>query len=280
MFRPFEDPTDGEISSETCPTPQVPLTALVVTLNEERHLRECLHSLACCNQLLVIDLGSSDGSIGIALESGAELIHRKRAPIVEQVRKDNVVYVRNDWIIFLDPDEIFPTAAIPKILSAIATTPNLAMIKFPWQFYFKGNPLRCTIWGRNNMKAAVVHKNRVSFSSSVHRGLSILSGYSALTFPKDNRYVIKHYWIDSYKDLFEKHLRYLKHEGHSRFHHGERFSFHGLIREPLSALKYNLFQYDGLRGGFTGMFLSLFYTTYVFLSLCSLWRYEKHHHPS
>lgn len=253
----------------------MPFTAFVVTFNEKRHLRECLHSLACCNQRIVIDLGSSDGSIEIALESGAEILRRKRVPIVEQVRKENIACARNDWIIFLDPDEIFPAAAIPDLLSTIAATPSLGMIKLPWQFYFKGKPLHCTIWGRNNVKPAVVHKERIAFSDAVHRGLSILPGYSASAFPRDDRYVIKHYWVDSCEDLFEKHLRYLKHEGRARFCHGERFSLYRLIREPLSALKYNLFRYHGLRGGFLGVFLSTFYASYVFLSLCSLWKYER-----
>ena len=266
------------LSSETCPLSQVPFTAFVVTFNERRHLRECLHSLAGCNQVVVIDLGSSDGSIDIALESGAEVIHRKRVPIVEQVRKESISYASNDWIIFLDPDEIFPAAAMPDLLSAIAATPRLGIIKLPWQFFFKGKPLRCTIWGRDNVKPVVVHKERVSFSSAVHRGLFLLPGYNALTFPRENHYVIRHYWIDSYKDLLEKHLRYLKREGLARFRHGERFSFHRLIKEPLSALKYNLFHYDGLRGGAIGVFLSVFYASYVFLSLCSLWKQEKHYH--
>jgi len=272
----FEDRGPAVLSSETCPASQMPFTAFVVTFNERRHLRECLNSLIGCNQLVVIDLGSSDGSLDIALESGAEVIYHRRAPIVEQVRKETVAYARNDWVIFLDPDEIFPAAAIPDLLSTIAATPSLGMIKLPWQFYFKGKPLHCTIWGRDNVKSAVVHKERVSFLGAVHRGLSILPGYSVFEYPREYRYFIRHYWVDSYKDLFEKHLRYLKEEGRARLFQGERFSFHKLIREPLSALKYNLFNYQGLRGGVLGVFLSFFYASYIFLSLCSLWKYQRH----
>jgi len=279
MASPFKTLHNAAPNSDTSHVLRVPITAFVVTFNENRHLRECLDSIACCDQRIVVDLGSTDGSLEIAAALGAEIINRKRVPIVEQVRKEGILYARNDWIIFLDPDEVYPTASIPALLSMIEANPSLGMVKLPWQFFFKGKALSCTIWGRDNVKPAVVHKERVSFSGAIHRGLSILPDYSVLTFPRENRYIIKHYWIDSYKDLFEKHLRYLKHEGHSRFHHGERFSFHGLIREPLSALKYNLFHYDGLRGGFLGMFLSFFYATYVFLSLCSLWKYEKHYHP-
>jgi glycosyltransferase involved in cell wall biosynthesis len=254
---------------------RVPFTAFVVTFNERRHLRECLRSLAGCSQIVVIDLGSYDGSIEIAIESGAEVIHRKRAPIVEQVRKESISYARNDWIIFLDPDEIFPIAAMPDLFSAITATPSLAMINLPWQFYFKGKPLRCTIWGREKQKSVLIHKERVSFSGAVHRGISILPTYSALAFPREARYSIRHYWVDSYKELFEKHLRYLNHEGFSRFYHGERFSFLKLIKDPLSSLKYNLFHYHGLRGGILGLFLSVFYALYIFLSLCALWKYER-----
>jgi glycosyltransferase involved in cell wall biosynthesis len=254
---------------------KVPFTALVVTLNERRHLRECLHSLAGCSQIVVIDLGSSDGSIDIALESGAEVIHHKRVPIVEQVRKDSIAYARNDWIIFLDPDEIFPTAAMQDILSAITATPRLGMISLPWQFYFKGKPLHCTIWGRENQKPVLIHKERIAFSGAVHRGISILPSYISLAFPREDRYVIRHYWVESYTELFEKHLRYIRQEGFARFCHGQRFSLFKLIKDPLSALKNNLCHYHGLRGGILGVFLSVFYAFYIFLSLCSLWKYER-----
>ena len=125
------------LSSETPAVTQVPFTAFVVTFNERRHLHECLDSVASCDQRIVVDLGSTDGSLKIAARSGAEIIHRKRVPIVEQVRKEAILYARNDWIIFLDPDEVFPTASIPDLLSNIEAIPTLAMVKFPWQFYFK-----------------------------------------------------------------------------------------------------------------------------------------------
>jgi len=42
------------------------MTGVVVTINENRRLEQCLESLRFCSQLVVIDLGSTDDSVRIA----------------------------------------------------------------------------------------------------------------------------------------------------------------------------------------------------------------------
>ena len=86
----------------------IKFTGIVVTYNEENHLKECLTSLMFCDQLIVVDLGSTDRSIEISKQCGAEIKHEKLVPIVEQIKERVVGFSRNDWIIFIDPDEVFP----------------------------------------------------------------------------------------------------------------------------------------------------------------------------
>ncbi|MEY4233206.1 MAG: hypothetical protein RL635_173, partial [Chloroflexota bacterium] len=47
------------------------LTAIVLTLNEQAHLPECLASLAFADALLVFDSFSSDRTVEIAIAAGA-----------------------------------------------------------------------------------------------------------------------------------------------------------------------------------------------------------------
>jgi len=50
------------------------LAAIVLTLNEERHIQECLASLAWADHLVVFDCFSTDGTVGLAQQAGAEVI--------------------------------------------------------------------------------------------------------------------------------------------------------------------------------------------------------------
>jgi glycosyltransferase involved in cell wall biosynthesis len=262
-------------TSSRCMDSLPQFTGIVVTYNEARRLRECLRSLAFCEQLVVIDLGSTDSSIDIAKECGARVVPHARVQVVEQVWGEAMTYARNDWVVLLDPDEILPADIANEFRAAISKDPLLGMIRVPRQFYFKGTPLHCTVWGINHPKHVVFHKHRNSFCKNVHKGVRLLDGYTVAVLSGLPNWYIEHYWADSYWQLFEKHWRYVKREGESRFQQGERFSWRRWAKETRVALQHNLIDLNGLRGGFVGIFLSFFYAWYVSMSLLSLRRYQK-----
>lgn len=254
---------------------QVQFTGIVVNYNEGHYLHNCLNSLMFCEQLILVDLGSTDTSIEIAKQYNAEIVYHKRVPIVEQVRDKAISYADNDWIVLVDPDEVFPGHVADYLRSIIVKDPNLGSINFPWQFYFKKRPLYFTVWGMNRTKKAMLHKKRNRFSPNVHRGIQLLEGYNTVELPWSADYTIKHYWIDSYHQLIEKHWRYIKREGESRYRTGERFSWSKFKSETINILKRNLFDYNGISGGHLGIFLSGFYSLYIAMSLLSLRRYQN-----
>lgn len=254
----------------------IEFTGIVVTYNEQRHLLECLRSLAFCEQLLVIDLGSTDSSIDIAEECGAEIIYHERVPIVEQIRNHAKTHAKNDWIVFLDPDEVLPIGIQNEIRSVIARDPNLGAIKIPMRYYFMGKRLDCTRWGIEHRIVRVCNKGRIKFSSSIFNGSEVLEGYHSVVLENQSpNSFIKHYWVDSYQEMFAKHWRYLKHEGVARYNAGQRFSWRFTLRNTCSALKQNIIDYQGYRCGFIGFFLSFFYSWFIFMSNFSVRRYQR-----
>jgi glycosyltransferase involved in cell wall biosynthesis len=253
------------------------ISGLVVTYNEEKHLRECLSSLSFCDELLVMDLGSTDGSVAIAEELGATVIHHEWVPIVEQVRGELVRMARHDWVVFLDPDEVFPVTAIDKIREHIAADDTLGRIQVPWQFYFAGKPLTSTQWGiGDRTKGNVFHRDRVNITEFVHKGIRSKDSFKEIVLPRTSLDdCITHYWVDSYADLYKKHRRYLKQEGRSRYWKGERFTWRRWAKKTLQELKNNLFALNGLRDGLRGIVLSVWRTCYVCLGMLDLCRYQK-----
>ncbi len=253
----------------------VKFSAVVVTYNEERHLCECLKSLNFCDQIVVADLGSTDASVEIAEECGADVIHHAWVPIVEQVLPEIITYAKNDWVVFLDPDEVLSPGIEDEVRIRIIQEPLLGVVNVPWQFYFRGKPLQITVWGREQAKGFFRHKMRNKLYARVHSGMEIKNGYCKTMIPNESGHYCKHYWADTYRQLLEKHWRYIKKEGEARYSLGERFSWRIAIYRSRRALLNNLFDYGGLKGGFTGIFLSIFYTWYVFMSQLSLRNYQK-----
>ena len=75
---------------------EIQFTGIVVTYNEDKYLNECLKYLSFCEQLIVMDLGSTDHSVEIAKTYGAIIVQHERVPIVEQVRTKALEY-SNDY---------------------------------------------------------------------------------------------------------------------------------------------------------------------------------------
>jgi hypothetical protein len=114
------------------------------------------------------------------------------------------------------------------------------------------------------------NRKRVIVKPLVHAGLQIIDGFLTEDIDSVGQYVVKHYWIDGWAQLIEKHRRYIVQEGPTRLARGESFGWLKLSVEVISALRTSLFRRSGWRGGWRGISLSFFYAWYVAMSVLSL----------
>ncbi len=254
------------------------ITGLVVCYNEGKYLKRCLESIKFCDELLVIDLGSTDNSVKVAKNNGAIVLHHNLVPAQEYVRSFAYNHSKHDWILQLDPDEKMDPILIPQIFKILKNDNNYGIIELPWQFYFKNKPLKYTVWGgENKYKAALVNKKRIIPVEYVHRKNKLIQGFTEIRIKRKGNNCIHHYWMNSYKTFFKKHWRYIKKEGEIKYSFGERFSVKALFIRPIQALKNNLLNLGGLKGDTTEVLLSFFYSLYIFLSYVSLGIYQIFH---
>lgn len=85
------------------------VTAIVLTLNEEKNIGECLKSVAgFCSRVVVLDSGSTDRTQEIALEYGADVIEHPFTYYAAQYNwgVDNA-NITTAWTLRLDADERF-----------------------------------------------------------------------------------------------------------------------------------------------------------------------------
>ena len=81
-----------------------PLSACIITLNEAQTIEACLESLAFCDEILVVDSGSTDGTRERAAAKGARVIEHAFAGY--RTQKDFAVRAaRHDWVLCVDADE-------------------------------------------------------------------------------------------------------------------------------------------------------------------------------
>jgi glycosyltransferase involved in cell wall biosynthesis len=256
-----------------------PISAVVVTYNEEKYLDKALSQLDFCEEVVVIDLGSHDKSVEIAKQYGAKIVEHQQVPIVEIIHSKLELFVKNKWVLIQDPDEVISDelkTEIKELFSnKLKSSLDIGAVYAPWQFYFKGKRLKGTIWGGRNKRILLVHLDRFSFSSDVHRGRKLNPGYQAYSIPWDENKIIRHYWSDSWRQLFSKHKRYIKREGKARFNNGEKTGLKIILKTPFKAFKHSFWNKKAYSDGITGFLLSLFWAWYSLSSEISLYKYQK-----
>ena len=106
------------------------ISVCIVCRNERDRLEPCLASACWADEIVVLDLDSTDGSPDLAREYGARVLSREPVPIVEMVRNEIAAAASHDWILVLDPDERV-TPGLARYLRERAGDPNVDAIVIP-----------------------------------------------------------------------------------------------------------------------------------------------------
>jgi glycosyltransferase involved in cell wall biosynthesis len=88
------------------PPGSVPVSVVVLTLNEEPNIRRCLASVAWADQVVVVDSGSTDRTVSLAEEAGVEVVDQPWLGFSAQREFAlRLPLLRHDWVYFPDADE-------------------------------------------------------------------------------------------------------------------------------------------------------------------------------
>ena len=106
------------------------VTAIILTFNEELHIKRCLKSLRkITNDIIVIDSYSSDKTVKIAKKYKAKVFQNK---FINQAKQMNWAlkntYLKNRWILRLDADEILASNFNSNIMETIENNKNISGI--------------------------------------------------------------------------------------------------------------------------------------------------------
>lgn len=231
--------------------------------NEAHLLGRCLDAIAFCDEVIVVDLESTDGTISVAEEHGARVVAHPLVPIAEAARVDIAPQARHDWILVVDPDEIVPAALAHEVAELLPRIPeDVAAVDAPRQYYFAGRPLRGTVWGGPNTRRLLVRRSAVTLTPMIWGGMTIHEGYRVLDLPFTSETAIEHRWADGYRQLAQRHRRYLRLEPVDRAAAGEVTGYRAVAAMPWRAFAHSYVAKRGYLDGVPGLALSLFWAVF------------------
>jgi glycosyltransferase involved in cell wall biosynthesis len=116
------------------------VSTLIITLNEEINLSNCLASLSWCEDIVVLDSYSSDRTEQVARDAGVRFFQRVFDDYASQRNYGlNQIDYRHPWVLMVDADEVVPQALANEINSVVKSSDeNIALYFMRRKDFFLG----------------------------------------------------------------------------------------------------------------------------------------------
>ncbi len=179
---------------------------MVLCLNEAINLSRALASLAWCDELLVVDSGSTDGSQRVAKQAGAA-VHEHRQPgrfLITEQRNWALTQggLLSDWVLFLDADEEISRPCRQAIQRAIEQPDGCDGFELTPRYWFLGRWLKRT-QGYPNWHPRLLRRGQLNFEGGVWESFAPGRAVGRITIPYE------HYaFSKGIEDWLERHVRY------------------------------------------------------------------------
>src|ERR1700684_3900987 len=113
------------------------ITACLIVQNEQRRLPAALASVAFCDEIVIVDGGSTDRTIELARGAGAKVIEN-RGPGFAAQRNVALDAAGGDWVLELDADERVSPRLRTSIEGLLEAAPDVGMAMLPLRHRFLG----------------------------------------------------------------------------------------------------------------------------------------------
>jgi glycosyltransferase involved in cell wall biosynthesis len=123
-----------------------PLTAILITYNEERDLPQTLASLqGVADEIVVVDSGSTDRTCELARQGGAHVVFRAFSGFDEQ-KNFAAEQASHDWVFSLDADEIVSPELRASLLAWKQSVPACVAYQVGRRTNYLGKWIRHSGW--------------------------------------------------------------------------------------------------------------------------------------
>jgi glycosyltransferase involved in cell wall biosynthesis len=250
------------------------VSAVIITYNEESIIKKTLSKLGWCDEIIIIDSGSTDKTVEICRQFGCDIYTRSFEGYGEQ-KNYGISKAKNDWILCIDADEVLSEPLIEEIskelgksdieFSGFAIPRTLVYMNKPFRYGKEANAPIVRLFDRRKGEwdGALVHEKVI-----LNGKLGKLSN------------VIWHYSYFSYEQHLSKINQYSS-LGAAKLLQNKKYKnkYILVLCIPLNFFKYYVWNRNFLNG-FHGFAWSFFNAFYHFIKYAKLIELRKNYHAS
>jgi glycosyltransferase involved in cell wall biosynthesis len=245
-----------------------PVSVTIITLNEADHIADAIRSASWADEVIVVDSGSTDGTIDLARQAGARVECRTWTGWIDQ-KNFAAGLAANDWIFSLDADERITPALAEEVRATLRAEPAARGYRIPRVTFHLGKWIRTTDFYPDFQTRLYDRRAARWQGGYVHESVTVDGPSGQLTQE------LQHY---SYRDLAD-HLdrinRYSSLAARTMFETGRRAGFADILLHPPAAFLRNYLLRRGFLDGTAGLTISAINAYWVLLKFAKLWELQS-----
>lgn len=245
------------------------ISAVIVVKDNPSHLFETISSIEkLVKEIVIVDIGINKLIIPrLKQNKKIKIIKiKKQVLYVEIIREEIKKYAACEYILFLDPDEVFPEE-LTKQLSSLYL--KYSYFKIPRKNIIFEKWIKHSRWWPD-YQIRLFKKNAVTWPKQIHNQ-PVAKG-NQYTFPAEEKFAIIHYNYENIDGFMEKFSRYAKAEASEL----QSFSLKEALKKALSEFISRYFAGDGYKDGIHGFILAFLQMFYYFLVYVYYWERKKY----
>ena len=248
------------------------ISVVINTLNEEENLPRALASVKnLADEFIVVDMHSTDKTVDIAKDFGAQVYSHEKTGYVEPARNFAIDKATKEWILILDADEEVSDSLALK-LKQIVKNPQADYYRLPRKnINFRRWIKNSRWWPDFNIR--FFRKGTVSWSEIIH-SVPMTTG-KGLDLPAEEKYAILHYNYTSISKYIERMNRYTDVQARVLLQKEYKFVWRDLIRKPLQEFLSRYFAGEGYKDGLHGLSLALLQAFSELTLYLKIWQSEQ-----
>lgn len=233
------------------------ITATIITFNEESRIAEAIASLSCCDEVVVVDSGSTDRTRDIACALGARVIHHDWCGYTIQ-KNFAAEQAANDWILSIDADERVSAELADEIVRWKLDGVRYKAWSMPRRVFYLGRWIKHSGWYPDR-KVRLYDRRDCRFEGDfVHESVKVNGDAGAF------RGDLLHFPYRNWSDHVARVARYTELAAQAARSSGRRTSVFKMIGGPPLTFIKAFFLRAGFLDGWRGLAIAYMGARYVF----------------
>lgn len=241
---------------------KLPISLIVITLNEERNIERCIRSVPFASDVVVVDSGSQDRTCEIASSLGARVLEKAWMGFGPQ-KKFATEQARHDWILSLDADEVLSPELAKEIQDRFSTFDPKTGFEMPRKSWHLGRWIQHGGWYPDYQLRFYNRRFSQWPDAMIHERVQA-EKVERLQNP------LLHYVFVDLADQVNTNNRYSSLLAEKDWQAGKRFSFFKLLIKPWTKFMETYFLKLGFLDGLAGFLISVSAAYSIFLRWAKL----------